>query len=277
MAPRRHDVLSMVLAGGEGKRLMPLTRDRAKPAVPFGGHYRLIDFALSNLVNGGQRTHRRPDPVQEPFAQRASLADVADVDAARQLCHLGTCPDAARAEMVPGLGRRHLSEPQPGRGRRAPSICSCSGPTTSTAWIRPRCCPTHRVRCGSHCRGNPSPDRSGLPVRCDREGVEHQDRAVPGKAERRPTGTRMIPVRSWPRWATTSSRPKCCSTSWPPTPMTRAPVTTSEETCSLAWSTRDSPRSTTSPTTKCRASPIGNADTGETWEPSTLTSTPTWI
>jgi glucose-1-phosphate adenylyltransferase len=48
-------VLAMVLAGGEGKRLMPLTRDRAKPAVPFGGHYRLIDFALSNLVNGGQR------------------------------------------------------------------------------------------------------------------------------------------------------------------------------------------------------------------------------
>lgn len=45
----------MVLAGGEGKRLLPLTRDRAKPAVPFGGHYRLIDFALSNLVNGGHR------------------------------------------------------------------------------------------------------------------------------------------------------------------------------------------------------------------------------
>ena len=44
-------VLSMVLAGGEGKRLFPLTRDRAKPAVPFGGIYRIIDFALSNLVN----------------------------------------------------------------------------------------------------------------------------------------------------------------------------------------------------------------------------------
>jgi glucose-1-phosphate adenylyltransferase len=43
----------MVLAGGEGKRLWPLTVDRAKPAVPFGGNYRLIDFALSNLVNGG--------------------------------------------------------------------------------------------------------------------------------------------------------------------------------------------------------------------------------
>ncbi|MCK6212180.1 glucose-1-phosphate adenylyltransferase [Georgenia sp. EYE_87] len=49
-APR---VLAIVLAGGEGKRLMPLTVDRAKPAVPFGGIYRLIDFALSNIVNSG--------------------------------------------------------------------------------------------------------------------------------------------------------------------------------------------------------------------------------
>ena len=45
-------ILGIVLAGGEGKRLMPLTADRAKPAVPFGGMYRLVDFVLSNLVNG---------------------------------------------------------------------------------------------------------------------------------------------------------------------------------------------------------------------------------
>lgn len=45
--------LSIVLAGGQGERLRPLTNERAKPAVPFGGHYRIIDFVLSNLINSG--------------------------------------------------------------------------------------------------------------------------------------------------------------------------------------------------------------------------------
>src|SRR6202789_3775820 len=48
-------VLGIVLAGGAGTRLAPLTDDRAKPAVPFGGVYRLVDFALSNLANSGIR------------------------------------------------------------------------------------------------------------------------------------------------------------------------------------------------------------------------------
>ena len=52
---KRQLPLSIVLAGGEGKRLMPLTADRAKPAVPFGGSYRLVDFVLSNLVNAEMR------------------------------------------------------------------------------------------------------------------------------------------------------------------------------------------------------------------------------
>jgi glucose-1-phosphate adenylyltransferase len=51
----RPRILAIVLAGGEGKRLMPLTMDRAKPAVPFGGTYRLIDFVLSNLANAEMR------------------------------------------------------------------------------------------------------------------------------------------------------------------------------------------------------------------------------
>ena len=54
-------VLSIVLAGGKGERLMPLTRYRAKPAVPFGAKYRIVDFALSNLVNSGM-VERALDP-----------------------------------------------------------------------------------------------------------------------------------------------------------------------------------------------------------------------
>lgn len=53
--PATPKVFGIILAGGEGKRLMPLTVDRAKPAVPFGGQYRLIDFAISNLINSGLR------------------------------------------------------------------------------------------------------------------------------------------------------------------------------------------------------------------------------
>ena len=49
------DTLAVILAGGKGSRLEPLTRDRAKPAVPFGGAYRIIDFTLSNCLNSDMR------------------------------------------------------------------------------------------------------------------------------------------------------------------------------------------------------------------------------
>lgn len=50
-----HNILAVILAGGKGSRLEPLTRDRAKPAVPFGGAYRIVDFTLSNCLNSGMR------------------------------------------------------------------------------------------------------------------------------------------------------------------------------------------------------------------------------
>src|SRR5689334_12276294 len=50
---RQPHVLAMVMAGGRGERLKPLTESRSKPSVPFGGRYRIVDFVLSNLVNSG--------------------------------------------------------------------------------------------------------------------------------------------------------------------------------------------------------------------------------
>nr|BFE72522.1 hypothetical protein GCM10020092_058230 [Actinoplanes digitatis] len=102
-------VLAIVLAGGEGKRLMPLTADRAKPGVPFGGIYRMIDFVLSNLAERRVPEDSRADPVQVPLARPAHHQDLADVDAARQLRD-------ARAWRSSGSGRAGS------RARRTPSI-----------------------------------------------------------------------------------------------------------------------------------------------------------
>ncbi len=78
MASGSH-ILSIVLAGGEGRRLAPLTKDRAKPAVPFAGQYRLIDFALSNLVNADLRriivlTQYKSHSLDRHLAQTWSLS-----------------------------------------------------------------------------------------------------------------------------------------------------------------------------------------------------------
>ena len=62
--------MAVILAGGEGERLSILSGVRAKPAVPFGGKYRIIDFTLSNCVNSRHRQRRRPDPVQPALAER---------------------------------------------------------------------------------------------------------------------------------------------------------------------------------------------------------------
>src|SRR5207237_453193 len=80
-------ILTMVLAGGEGKRLAPLTADRAKPAVPFGGHYRIVDFALSNMANAGYLhivvlTHYKSHSLDQHIATGAGVT-VAGIRAPR--------------------------------------------------------------------------------------------------------------------------------------------------------------------------------------------------
>ena len=131
-------VLVIVLAGGEGKRLLPLTNDRAKPAVPFGGSYRIIDFALSNFANARYLKIVVLTQYKSHSLDRHISPDVALLDAARQLRDAGAGADAARPAMVPGLGRRDLPEPQPASTTSAPTSCASSAPTTSTAWTRAR-------------------------------------------------------------------------------------------------------------------------------------------
>ena len=67
------DVLAVVLAGGKGSRLEPLTRDRAKPAVPFGGSYRIVDFTLSNCLNSGHSQDPGTHAVQSDEPRRATF------------------------------------------------------------------------------------------------------------------------------------------------------------------------------------------------------------
>jgi glucose-1-phosphate adenylyltransferase len=79
----RPRVLSIVLAGGEGTRLYPLTVDRAKPAVPFGGSFRIIDFVLSNLVNSGMHrikvlTQYKSDSLLSHIARGWRLSSMVD-------------------------------------------------------------------------------------------------------------------------------------------------------------------------------------------------------
>ena len=112
-------VLGMVLAGGAGKRLAPLTADRAKPAVPFGGLYRLIDFALSNLVNAGMRricvlTQYKSHSLDRHITTTWRLSQPA-----RQLRDAGARAAAPRPALVHRLRRRDLPVAEPDLRRPA--------------------------------------------------------------------------------------------------------------------------------------------------------------
>ena len=78
-----NDTLVMILAGGEGRRLYPLTRDRAKPAVPFGGRYRIIDFVINNFINSGfykikVLTQYKSDSLNKHIARGWPLSPIVD-------------------------------------------------------------------------------------------------------------------------------------------------------------------------------------------------------
>ena len=98
---------------------MPLTADRAKPAVPFGGQYRLIDFAISNLINSGLRQIVVLTQYKSHSLDRHVSQTWRHVGAARLVRRLRARAAAARQALVLGLGRRDPAEPQPHQRREA--------------------------------------------------------------------------------------------------------------------------------------------------------------
>ncbi len=204
------DVFAIVLAGGEGKRLSPLTADRAKPAVPFGGNYRLIDFALSNLVNAGYRrivvlTQYKSHSLDRHIATTWRLSPL-----------LGNYVTPVPAQMrrgphwFSGLGRRDLPEPQPDP-RRAARTYVCVFGADHIYRMDPRQMVEQHIETGA-----------GVTVAALRAPIEQadqfgvieigrgrpHDRRLPREARRTPSACPTRPTRSSPRWATTSSRPR---------------------------------------------------------------------
>ena len=203
------DVFAIVLAGGEGKRLAPLTADRAKPAVPFGGNYRLIDFALSNLVNAG-------------FCRIVVLTQYKSHSLDRHI--------ATTWRLSPLLG--NYVAPVPAQMRRGPrwfagsadaiyqnlNLIPDEGPDYVIVFgadhiyrMDPRADgrPAHRERRRGDRRGAPRAAVAGRPVR-RRSRPPPTGARSPRSARSRPTpkACPTRPTRCSPRWATTSSPPR---------------------------------------------------------------------
>ena len=215
-------ILGIVLAGGEGKRLAPLTADRAKPAVPFAGLYRLIDFALSNLVNASvleiavltqYKSHSldrhitmtwrlsnllgnyvTPVPAQQRLGPRWYTGSA---DAIFQSLNL---INDERPDLVVVFGADHVYRMDP----RQMWQQHLDGGAGRHRGRHPRAAQRgHRVR--------RDPDRARRP----------RDRGVPGEAGRPARAARPPGRDVTRRWATTSSAPRRCSTRCTPTPPTR--------------------------------------------------------
>ena len=130
---RPHDVVAVIMGGGAGTRLFPLTKDRAKPAVPLAGKYRLVDIPISNCLNSELRRiflltqfnsgslHRH---IQESYRFDNFSPGFVEILAAEQRID--------QHRLVPGHGRRRAPEPDAHRLVRPPTSCSSCPATSST-------------------------------------------------------------------------------------------------------------------------------------------------
>ena len=140
------DTLGVLLAGGAGERLFPLTRDRAKPAVPFGGHYRIIDITLSNCINSGLR-RSSSSPNTKPSRSTVTSAKAGPALSPRSWANsLSSCrpcsapaPTGTWAPPTPSI---RTSTPSAASSRNTSSSFPA---TTSTKWITAACSSTTRT------------------------------------------------------------------------------------------------------------------------------------
>lgn len=256
-------VLGIVLAGGEGKRLYPLTADRAKPAVPFGGAYRLIDFVLSNLVNARYLricvlTQYKSHSLDRHISQNWRLSGLAgeyitpvpaqqrlgprwytgSADAIYQSLNLIYDEDP---DYIVVFGADHVYRMDPEQMVR---FHIDSGAGATVAGIR-------------------VPRENATAFGCIDADDSGRIRSFVEKPLE-PPGTPTTPTPRSSQWATTFSRPRCLSTRFAPTPTTTTRTTTWVVTSFRGWWPTVWRRSMTSPITKCLVPPIATEHIGAT-------------
>ena len=141
------DVVVMVLAGGVGERLYPLTKERAKPAVYFGGPYRIIDFTLSNCINSGLRKIFIALQYKSlSLSRHIRMGWSVVADELGEFIEILQPAEARRRALVSGHGRRRLPEPLLDRARGPAAPHRAVGRSRLQDGLRAGCCAFHRER-----------------------------------------------------------------------------------------------------------------------------------
>ncbi len=223
---REPRVLGIVLAGGEGKRLWPLTADRAKPAVPFGGNYRLVDFVLSNLVNAGYlricvltqyKSHSLDRHITQTWRMSTVLGNYVTPVPAQQ--RLGPRWYTGSADAI--LQSANLIYDD------KPDYVVVFG-ADHVYRMDPRQMVNQHIESGAGChrRRHPGATQGSHRVRRDRAAADRQGARVPREASEAARPCRTARTRATRRWATTCSPPTRCSRRCARTPRTSSRCTT---------------------------------------------------
>ena len=269
-------VLGIVLAGGVGKRLAPLTEDRAKPAVPFGGIYRLVDFVLSNLVNGGYlrlavltqyKSHSLDRHITTTWRVSSLLGDYITSVPAQQ--RLGPRWYAGSADAIyQSLNLVYDEEPD---------IIAVFG-ADHVYRMNTRQIVRQHIESGAGVTvaGIRVPRKEAwqfgiIQTAPDGRKIEPSWRSRPTRLA---CPTR--PTRPTPPWATTSSAPTPCSRRCGPTPRTSRPSTTWAVTSCRGWSRAGDAQVYDFATNEVPGATRATRATGATSGRSTPTTRPTW-